>query len=170
MATNGNNETPQKPTGCVASSCTNCDRPDSADNFVQCDKCDAWWHMSCAGVSELVEGRPWSCRKCTPDNVSIRTVRLEAKRALEKQMLEAEKRHLSQMFQLRKAQLECEEEHTDRSRISKRQSIDQVRQWMEECAEQAEGAVRFSTNLETASLSMPNIPVRGEHERQLLAR
>ncbi|XP_058826961.1 uncharacterized protein LOC131686947 [Topomyia yanbarensis] len=169
MATSGNNETPQTPTGGVASSCANCDRPDSADNFVQCDKCDAWWHMSCAGVSESVEGRPWSCRKCTPDNVSIRTVssatraarlalqleELEAKRALEKQMLEAEKRHLSQMFQLRKAQLECEEEHTDRSRISKRQSIDQVRQWMEECAEQAEGAVRFSTNLETASLSMP---------------
>ncbi|XP_058449120.1 uncharacterized protein LOC131429087 [Malaya genurostris] len=163
MATSRNCDTPQTPTEDITSSCVNCERPDSADNFVQCDNCDTWWHMSCAGVSESIEGRPWSCRKCVPDNASIRTVssttraarlalqleELEAKRALEKQSMEAEKRHLDEVFQLRKAQLECEEESMNHSQISMRQSLNQVRQWMEKCADPAVG------DLSTASLSMP---------------
>ncbi|XP_065088575.1 uncharacterized protein LOC135710053 [Ochlerotatus camptorhynchus] len=45
-------------------SCVACERPDSADDFVQCDECDAWFHFSCAGVTDSVADRAWVCYTC----------------------------------------------------------------------------------------------------------
>ncbi|XP_058827799.1 uncharacterized protein LOC131687722 [Topomyia yanbarensis] len=42
-------------------SCIACERPDSADNLVQCDKCHKWWHYSCAGVTDSIVNRDWIC-------------------------------------------------------------------------------------------------------------
>ena len=32
--------------------------------FVQCDECDSHTHFACAGIDEIGEEEPWSCRKC----------------------------------------------------------------------------------------------------------
>lgn len=59
------------------SSCANCDGPNSADYIVQCDRCYAWWHMTCAGVTDSVEDRSWSCSKCvhvTSDAESVKSM------------------------------------------------------------------------------------------------
>lgn len=52
------------PTLPAANNCAACDRPDSVDDFVQCDSCDKWWHFSCAGVSESISDRAWVCVTC----------------------------------------------------------------------------------------------------------
>ncbi|XP_055546604.1 uncharacterized protein LOC129730958 [Wyeomyia smithii] len=57
------------------SNCVNCDRPDSADNLVQCDRCSTWWHMKCAGVTNSVEDRSWSCSKCVHVTSEVGSVR-----------------------------------------------------------------------------------------------
>ncbi|XP_062701454.1 uncharacterized protein LOC115254319 [Aedes albopictus] len=56
------NRTPEP----VLSGCVACNRPHTEDNFVCCDKCDRWWHFSCAGVTASVEMRDWICSKCLP--------------------------------------------------------------------------------------------------------
>ncbi|XP_055589555.1 uncharacterized protein LOC129741792 [Uranotaenia lowii] len=42
--------------------------------MVCCDKCDGWWHLSCANVSPGVRDRPWTCPKCSsstnPENTN----------------------------------------------------------------------------------------------------
>ncbi|XP_062708368.1 uncharacterized protein LOC134288235 [Aedes albopictus] len=43
------------------SSCPDCQRPDSAEDMVQCDHCDVWKHFTCAGVNASVAGRAFVC-------------------------------------------------------------------------------------------------------------
>lgn len=40
-----------------------CRRPDSLDEMIQCDKCDAWLHFQCAGVQQAPDDC-WYCSSC----------------------------------------------------------------------------------------------------------
>ena len=96
------------------SKCTNCDRPDSLDNLVQCGHCECLWHMCCAGVTDSIENRTlFTCRNCLPEQTTSHTVassireaslalqlkRLEEERAIEKRELQAEKKFFDQIKQ-----------------------------------------------------------------------
>ncbi|XP_055633239.1 uncharacterized protein LOC129773625 [Toxorhynchites rutilus septentrionalis] len=129
-------------------SCVNCSRPDEYDNFVQCDKCDAWWHMSCAEVTPTIAERPWTCRKCLPvqvtshagsstgamSNASARaTLKLklmEEEREIQRREFEYEKEMLRKKYEILEQQLEETERKSGRSRISRKTSMEQVQQWV----------------------------------------
>lgn len=91
--------------------CAGCDRPDTADDIVQCDKCTAWWHFSCAKVDASVANRTnWICVKCLsppppPRSVSIRTTSSN-RRAL----LDISLQRLAEEKELRKKELAIEKE------------------------------------------------------------
>ncbi|XP_058817784.1 uncharacterized protein LOC131681093 [Topomyia yanbarensis] len=73
--------------------CAECDRPDWAEDMVQCDECQDWYHFTCAGVSGTVSSRNWSCRICLPISVSSRSSsRRSGRMLLEKQRLEEEQK------------------------------------------------------------------------------
>lgn len=44
--------------------CKLCEKPDSADNLVQCDLCEHWYHWSCVGVTADIEFQEYICEKC----------------------------------------------------------------------------------------------------------
>ncbi|EAT44936.1 AAEL003745-PA [Aedes aegypti] len=47
--------------------CGGCDQPNDADSqMVQCDACQVWYHLKCAGETPGVENRPFKCRTCQP--------------------------------------------------------------------------------------------------------
>ncbi|XP_062534005.1 uncharacterized protein LOC134203042 [Armigeres subalbatus] len=85
--------------------CAGCVRPDTADDIVQCDKCTAWWHFSCAKVDASVANQTnWICVKCLspppPRSVSTRTTSSN-RRAL----LEISLQRLAEEKELRKKEL-----------------------------------------------------------------
>ncbi|XP_055623720.1 uncharacterized protein LOC129767124 [Toxorhynchites rutilus septentrionalis] len=53
--------------------CLMCDRPDNADNLVQCDKCDGYVHFSCADVGESIADadRSFTCKKCVESEEAV---------------------------------------------------------------------------------------------------
>ncbi|XP_053686938.1 uncharacterized protein LOC128736479 [Sabethes cyaneus] len=85
------------------SNCAACDKPDWADDMVQCDECSAWNHFQCAGVTASVEHRPWSCRNCLPVSVHSRSSRESVRKALEQKRLEEEQQVRRKRFHLEKA-------------------------------------------------------------------
>lgn len=147
------------------SSCANCDRPNTVDDLVQCDRCKAWWHMSCAGVTHSVEGRAWNCSKCVSSTGSTGSVlsvpsssrsrsSTKSKRAkLVLQMLQEEqdmrmkqlkeqqdmeKSFLERKYALIQAALEEEEQEDGvsvRSRSSHRSNVRKTQQWVNELGE-----------------------------------
>lgn len=118
-------------------SCVACDRPPTADNFVCCDRCADWWHMSCAGVTDSIENKDWLCSTCLPAlSISITSTsstrrarlqlelqRLTEQRELEKLALnvELEKRFLERKYAMLEKSLQDEEvdHRSNRSRSSK---------------------------------------------------
>ncbi|XP_055590700.1 uncharacterized protein LOC129742784 [Uranotaenia lowii] len=105
-----------------AFSCVACDKPDSADNVVACDRCSNWWHFSCAGVGADIKHQAWVCAKCLPtktaSNRSSPSVRrakleLELKRVEEEQ--ELDKRYLAKRYQVMKDLVEEDDSHSSRS-------------------------------------------------------
>ncbi|XP_058816851.1 uncharacterized protein LOC131680146 [Topomyia yanbarensis] len=131
-----------------SSSCVCCDRPETSDDCVQCDQCDGWWHMSCAEVTASVADRPWTCAHCLPLSVCSRTTVSSAKAArlsLKMKLLEEqqamEKRHLVEKYAILEAeQNEMDEMASNRSRVSRRTSLERVKQWKQQCTDQGEGA------------------------------
>ncbi|XP_062550942.1 uncharacterized protein LOC134215820 [Armigeres subalbatus] len=139
--------------------CVACDRPDSFDDLVQCDECNSWWHMQCASVTPSISERPFSCNNCQKFQsaasgshstfASSRTARielqlkqLEEQRDIEKRELEAEKRFLRAKYELLQSKLteEDDDRRSDRSRLSRKTSMQQVKQWLANPANRAEGA------------------------------
>lgn len=53
-------------------SCAHCSKPDSYDNYVQCDRCNAWWHYLCAGVTNSIADRSFTCEACLHVSLSSR--------------------------------------------------------------------------------------------------
>ena len=41
-----------------------CSRPDSLDEMIQCDGCDAWFHFQCAHIKRAPDS-DWFCSNCT---------------------------------------------------------------------------------------------------------
>ncbi|XP_062712316.1 uncharacterized protein LOC115269769 [Aedes albopictus] len=139
--------------------CVSCSRPDSYDDFVQCDQCDSWWHMRCAGVTKSISQRPWTCRTCLPLSVasssssariSLRLKQIEEERAIQQREWEAEKRALEnerkamqEKYKLLEDQLAERENATRRSQVSRPSSMRRVSAWVENLVEsqEVEGAV-----------------------------
>lgn len=163
--------TPEKsPTGCMC-----CDRAEDADDCVQCDQCNGWWHMSCADVTASVADRSFTCAHCLPLSVSSRTTTSSARAArlaLKKKMLEEqqamEQRHLAEKYKLLEEELqEVEETASNRSRISKRTSQERVKEWQQKCAEQSKGAPGVSlTNQSKDSAAVSLAPQDAPHDQK----
>ncbi|XP_062701605.1 uncharacterized protein LOC134285222 [Aedes albopictus] len=153
--------------------CAGCDRPDTADDIVQCDKCTAWWHFSCAKVDDSVANQTnWICVKCLsppppPRSVSIRTTssnrralldislqRLAEEKELRKKELAIEKEFMKAKYDLME-QCALDEEAETRSvrsrieRIESREREKHVHDWV--------GQVAASLQ-ESRSLTDPKIP------------
>lgn len=154
----GNDESSRTPVGNQTGGCVNCSRPVTFDNFVQCDQCDSWWHMLCAGVTESVADRAWTCRNCVPLSVTskssgksariaLKLQKLEEERAIQQRILEAERRAIEQdrklmqeKYNLLEEQLEEDRENASvRSRVSQRSNDQRVKLWVDNHA--MEGAV-----------------------------
>ena len=41
-----------------------CQRPDSYQDMIECDKCDKWYHLNCARLTTIPEG-DWYCVQCS---------------------------------------------------------------------------------------------------------
>lgn len=135
------------------SNCVHCDRLDNADNLVQCDQCDSWWHMSCAGVSQSVESRQWICQTCLQEFASIRSVsRSVASRSsrLDLQLRKLEERYalerkfIEEKYKLLELEMDDSRDDTGAgvSGRGEREDVDKVRLWISTCADyQAGGAV-----------------------------
>ncbi|XP_058446466.1 uncharacterized protein LOC131427358 [Malaya genurostris] len=54
------------------SACLGCDQPDSAEDMVQCDRCDTWWHFTCANVDASIKDQKWMCSKCLSESFNSR--------------------------------------------------------------------------------------------------
>ncbi|XP_055543524.1 uncharacterized protein LOC129729067 [Wyeomyia smithii] len=127
------------------SNCVAGKRPDTADDFVQCDACDAWWHYSCAGVTDSIAERAWTCANCSavPSVTSRSTVsgrasllrdtmnRLKEKQELEKQRMELElqRKFLHEQQELWNATL-ADDNRSQRSRVSWRDALKRVNEWL----------------------------------------
>ncbi|XP_058816184.1 uncharacterized protein LOC131679471 [Topomyia yanbarensis] len=125
----------------VAYNCKGCDRPDHIENMVACDRCNTWWHFSCAGVTGSVANRSWSCNNCSTFCGSITSIRstsaqlrlkqLEEKKALEDQQAQKDREFLAQKHQL-EIEAEAEKEGGSlRSFRSRRSQVD-VHHWVNE--------------------------------------
>ncbi|XP_055548828.1 uncharacterized protein LOC129732209 [Wyeomyia smithii] len=129
-----------------AGSCVSCSRSDSYDNLVQCDQCDEWRHMRCAGVTESIADQSWVCRGCVPHSVisssssksariGLRIQQLEEERAIQQRELEAERKALEQerkaiqeKYRLLEEQLSnTRDDVSSGSRVSRQLSMGRVR-------------------------------------------
>ncbi|XP_062702256.1 uncharacterized protein LOC134285477 [Aedes albopictus] len=146
-----NNSNPATPDNKDESNgCVCCDRPETVDDCVQCDQCNGWWHMRCAEVTTSVADRSWTCSHCLPLSVtsrtttsSIRAARLALKKKLLEEQQAMEQRHLAEKYKLLEEELnEMDETGSNRSRISKRTSLENVEQWQRKCAKYAEAVHR----------------------------
>ncbi|XP_062558096.1 uncharacterized protein LOC134222969 [Armigeres subalbatus] len=148
------------------SNCVNCDRLDSDDNLVQCDKCDAWWHMSCAGVSQSIENRQWLCVTClrqpgsiqpSSGNAKSKSSRLELKLRKLSEQYALERKFLDEKYKLLESELDGSDGNSDRTGTSSAMDIqpdfDKVRQWIKACADVQDGGI---TGLPNAPSSSPH--------------
>ncbi|XP_065084732.1 uncharacterized protein LOC135706971 [Ochlerotatus camptorhynchus] len=174
--------------GCVA-----CDRPNSADNFVSCDRCEGWWHMSCAGVTDSIEDCEWVCIKCLPvpaPSISVTStssarqarLQLELRRLTEMRELERmamnvelERKFLERKYQMMEKSLQEEEDdlesarsHTIRQEDMKRAK--DIEDWVEKQSADLEesGSIRsLSVKLMVKKLEKTKInPGSGTHSRK----
>ena len=107
-----------------AHSCKGCNRPDSAEDMVACDKCNCWWHFSCAGVQASICNRSWRCPNCSTGTIGSEHSNASSARLRLKQLEEAK----ALEDKLRKEQADREREflaakHQLESEIEARQSV-----------------------------------------------
>ncbi|XP_058839405.1 uncharacterized protein LOC131694906 [Topomyia yanbarensis] len=88
--------------------CVACERPDSADNIVACDHCENWWHYSCAGVTDSIAERNWTCSRCLPLPVAQGSTSSKLSSASRRQMLQLELQHLAERREYEKKQQDLE--------------------------------------------------------------
>ncbi|EAT46148.1 AAEL002650-PA [Aedes aegypti] len=133
--------------------CVACDNPEVEDDLVACDKCDKWWHFTCAGVSESISSRDWICPRCRPPSIPVssrsttssRRADLQRKRLaeqqelekkeleLERKQLELQKKHSQEMYQLEESLVgDDSDDCSVRSRMIEIEDRDkQVEEWVE---------------------------------------
>lgn len=68
----------------TASACAGCAQPDSVEDMVQCDSCDAWWHYTCAKVDDSVKDQKWECIRCQAGSVGSRCAKSNTSSARER--------------------------------------------------------------------------------------
>ncbi|XP_058828497.1 uncharacterized protein LOC131688312 [Topomyia yanbarensis] len=139
--------TPGTPAGSGECNCVACNEPDSAGNMVQCDHCNSWWHMTCAGVTDSVADRPWTCRRCLPEIVSIqsnstvRKLRLDLKLKQLEEQRAVEQKFVDEKYKLLNSHLEePDESASQRGKVSRVEKVEQVKQWLKCSADQTESA------------------------------
>ncbi|XP_055543353.1 uncharacterized protein LOC129728904 [Wyeomyia smithii] len=159
------------------SSCRACKRTDSAETMVACDRCDFWWHYSCAGVTPSVQTKEWLCSLCTRPRASslsglsatssraalyeLNLKRIEEQKRLEMKRLDIEEKHLNEKYRL----LEYTLQEENRS-VHSQKSIghSKVAEWM--------ANLPISTNESNAAKNKTVIEEEGAvgrvdiHERQ----
>lgn len=88
--------------------CAGCDRPDTADDIVQCDKCTAWWHFSCAKVdASVADHSNWICTKCLPSPMRPpRSISNQTMSSNRRALLAISLQRLAEEKELRKKELE----------------------------------------------------------------
>ncbi|XP_058451241.1 uncharacterized protein LOC131430355 [Malaya genurostris] len=115
------------------SSCAVCGRPDWAEKMVQCDRCDCWYHFTCAGVTDSIENRDWTSTACLPLDVSNGPESAYSRRssnaAFELQKLKEEHEITRKRFLQEKA-LEkkriAEEEAADRKKLEEEEIMERT--------------------------------------------
>ncbi|XP_055601508.1 uncharacterized protein LOC129750567 [Uranotaenia lowii] len=162
------------------SSCVACDKPDGAGNLVQCDQCDDWWHQSCAGVTDSIESKPWTCRKCVPapsiassttttssrKRIQLKLEKLAEKRALEQKVLQvkldaihAEQKMVDEKYKLLRAAVEDPEENgSHRSRVTRRSSLQRTNDWLDQISEPENGVCDAAVLEPEISPTIPQHP------------
>lgn len=133
--------------------CVACDNPNVADDFVQCDRCDNWWHYSCAGVSGSVAHRDWVCSRCLPvpaksvvaqsttsscrARLQLELQRLAEEHELEKRRiaLESEQKYLQKKYQLLESNIGEDGDNrsvaSKKSRVSAQDRAKQTKDWID---------------------------------------
>ncbi|XP_058836379.1 uncharacterized protein LOC131692960 [Topomyia yanbarensis] len=139
--------TPGTPAGNGECNCVACNEPDSAGNMVQCDHCNSWWHMTCAGVTDSIADRPWTCRRCLPEIVSIqsnstvRKLRLDLKLKQLEEQRAVEQKFVDEKYKLLNSHLEePDESASQRGKVCRVEKVEQVKQWLKCSADQTESA------------------------------
>nr|XP_029732123.1 vegetative cell wall protein gp1-like [Aedes albopictus] len=169
------------------SDCVRCDRRNGEDSMVQCDTCQTWWHFACAGVTDSINDRSWSCPKCQVDdlgssvshsrrsrtsNSSVKSARVNLQLEKLEELQAMKEKFIEEKYKLLESQLEGENEsiRSKRSRVSKQTSLDKVANWVNKCAEQKDDVnVPTSTNTESplppahSGQSVANARIDSEH-------
>ncbi|XP_058456811.1 uncharacterized protein LOC131434173 [Malaya genurostris] len=164
------------------SNCAACDRPDTVDEMVQCDRCNEWWHYSCVGVTSSVSERAWSCSKCNlaANASSVNSVsghaslladtmqRLVERQELEKQRVELElqKKFLEEQQKLFNATV-MEEIRSQKSRASRRSAQNRVNEWLDSSGESALGVIVDPLAASQIETEPPAGPTDSSDEKQL---
>ncbi|XP_062541285.1 uncharacterized protein LOC134209311 [Armigeres subalbatus] len=153
------------------SDCVKCDRINGEESMVQCDICQTWWHFACAGVSDSIENRAWSCANCQVDEIasvasgsrashtsgkSGNSARINLQLEKLEELQAMQKRFIEDKYKLLESQLELDEENVSvrskSSRVSKRSKIAKVVQWVNNCAEQSETPPEKSTEARLSTM------------------
>nr|XP_029715821.1 formin-like protein 13 [Aedes albopictus] len=169
------------------SDCVRCDRRNGEDSMVQCDTCQTWWHFACAGVTDSINDRSWSCPKCQVDdlgssvshsrrsrasNSSVKSARVNLQLEKLEELQAMKEKFIEEKYKLLESQLEDENEsiRSKRSRVSKKSSLDKVANWVSKCAEQKDDVnVPTSTDTESplppahSDQSVVNVRIDSEH-------
>ncbi|XP_065084478.1 uncharacterized protein LOC135706754 [Ochlerotatus camptorhynchus] len=168
--------------------CVACEKSDGPDDFVACDKCDKWWHFSCAGVDGTVANKDWICPRCLPSPVtaSIRSTtssrradlqrkRLVEQQELEKKQLELErkqlalqKKHSQEKYDLEESLAEYADNRSVKSRvieIEAREREKQVQDWVDKHTSAKQKSTVKSSDTTKLHPTLPNgsgIPSRND--------
>ncbi|XP_055587983.1 uncharacterized protein LOC129740353 [Uranotaenia lowii] len=164
-------------------SCRACEKPDSAENLVACDKCDDWLHFSCAGVGPEVKNLPWLCDKCSPPvtkAVSVRSTTSvrKAKLELELKRLE-EQEQIAQKFlekKYRKIEESLQEDEEDRRSEKARREVSakeknlRTTEWViSQPGSELEGAAGRPNPSSTGGMGQSEAPNAGKGENEKLS-
>lgn len=109
------------------SNCAMCDRPDWVDKMVECGSCMQWIHFRCAGVTDSIEFKDWTCRSCLPISVSSKSRSKSASSSVQKSI---EQMRLEEEQKIRKKRF-LREKALEKKRIEQEQAAEQ-RQIVEE--------------------------------------
>ncbi|XP_055585027.1 uncharacterized protein LOC129737887 [Uranotaenia lowii] len=163
----------------INQNCQACDLNDTYDNMVQCDRCQTWWHLVCAGVNESIEDRDWICPKCREVANSCRSgsrsssalQRLKDRQDLERQRVDIE---LSKQFlEEQNALINAEEFQSFRTQGSMAAAEKRTQQWVDSIHSDdgaVGGAPRATTTPIKESLRFPSNRELEEHNLQMAHR
>lgn len=166
---------PRKPNQ-ESASCQKCERPDSAEDMVGCDKCNAWQHFGCAGVADSIADtkRSWTCEKCREEalkdpasrisvytsasskksrQAKLRLELLEQQNQLKMKKLEEEEKYLKEKFEILMQLEDDDDSVSERSNVSAHSKQKRLEKWLDEdvMVTATEAEVQFAPNARTVA-------------------